>query len=306
MIKRAFFVRKIFVLFICLIFLFDFSGCSDGNISLYDYNSIEVPAEVKSVSPEDISLSIQMRLREKEVFVEKTFNKDLVEENDVVEICFLNEEDENITIVVGDEYLYHGFDDFIIGKRKDNEYIFEKEDIKFSFKIVKIMCFAESITDDIAKNYFDFESKELFETYVKNEIVRHRVFEYKYEIFLNKSSLNEPSEKINEYVEQKIAVAKDNAVNEGITLSEYLESEYNISLSEFRDEIEFFYKEYNVLEEVMRREKIDISENAIHDYVVKTAEKLGVDATEIFEYNTEEDIRYQMYYEKIFDIISKE
>ena len=96
-----------------MIFLLNFAGCDNEKISLCDYNSIEVPDEVKKVSPEDISLSIQMKLREKEVFIEKTFNKGVVEENDVVEIDFLKEEGTNITIVIGDEDLYHGFDEFI-------------------------------------------------------------------------------------------------------------------------------------------------------------------------------------------------
>ena len=297
-------VKRASILAIIFIILINLVGCSEESIELVDYESIVVPTEIKEVAEEDVLLSVRMRLREKEVIVEKISNKDVVEENDIVEIHFVENVDlDNITFIVGEQNFCDDFDEFIIGKKINRKYYFKNESVDVFFEIVGIKCFAETVTDDIAKKYFGFESKELFESYVENEIVKHRIFEYKYEILINKTKLKIDNSEMSKYISEKTLQAEKNAERAGSTLSEYLEMEYCISLSEYKTEIELFYIEYKILEELMKRERIDISENAVYHYVENLANERGIEPSEIFEFNSEEEIRYQMYYEKSFDII---
>ncbi len=299
-------MKKIFILFMfTLILLFTLISCNNNQIELYDHKTIRVPHEISEISEEDINLSIQMRLREKEITVPKIHNANIVEENDVVTISIFEKDSStsNITLPIGDELLYDGFDNFLLGKEKNSKYTFKKEDFKITFAISEISSFAEELTDVIAQTYFDFSTKKDFEEFVRKEIAEHRTFEYKYEYLLNYSNIEYDNSDMQLYIEKKFNEIEYLANEEGEIISEYIKHNYNMNISEYKNSIQSFYKEFILLENLMRQENIDISENGIFTFIKKKSAELNVPIEEIIQYNSEEEIRYQMYYEMAFKIL---
>lgn len=251
-------------------------------VQLCDYKQIEVPAEETEISEEDILFAAEMQMNQMQIHIPKKTNANVVEEGDIISIqAELDEKSDIICISVGKEEFDEGFDDFVVGKQLNTQYFFKQ----YIITILDIAQSAREVTDEIAVQYFGFRNAEDYLSSVKQDIYDHRVFEYRYQYFIEHSYLSGDSGERHDYINSHL--------NENDWTEYYSRDEYEKRLS-------LFYDEYLLLEALVKQEKMMFPHNKLE----QEWEKLdsGI-AFEEIQACREEDIRYQIYQALCYKIL---
>ena len=209
------------------------AACSAAkNVRLCDYKNIVIPRETIAVSDEDVQLSIQVQLAEK---------------NPEIEI--------------------------------------------------------DELTDELAKQYFhEASAADVYET-VRAGIAEHRAYDYAYNILLNQSLLRTDNPEKGDFLQKVLNQLENEAANGGCALTEYLHTEFGTTLQEYMKCAGSFYDEFLIIQEFIKAEGIEITEDAIEAYLQSLALDAGATVEEIREQYTEEIILYTMYLEKSYDAL---
>lgn len=291
----------VFLLFFVLLC----AGCSNQeNVRLCNYRNMSIPDEVLTVSDEDVQFAIQMKLAEKNALVPKSGSPLIVEDGDVVSLQ-IDEDGEMskaITITVGNEDFTEGFDNTVIGKHEHDTFFFQHGEIKYTCHVTDISTLAETLTDELAKAYFDCTSVGEVIRITREEIVEHRVFDYMYSYLLNNSMIRGSKER-NAYIQRSLDQITSDAERNGCSVDVYLESILGTSLQDYKQMTGVFYDEYLILEALMHQEGIVFSDEEFESYLSIFSEDLGMDIDDVLSSYGEEVIRYIMYYEKSYSIL---
>lgn len=299
--------NNIILLFILATILL-LSGCQNTvNVKLFDYKNIQVPAEVYEVSSEDLSFAIKLKLIEKEVVIPKPKNADIVEAGDLTDIRLcINGKNKGIQrMVVGDEEISENFDKEITGRKVNDNYIFKEDEVLYEVYIVDIYSYAENLTDEIAKIYFEKDTKSQVEDMVRKNIEDHRKFEYVYEKLITGSMVKINQDERTMYIEKIVNNIKSDAENDNLSIEEYMNDFYECTLDEYKQSLDVFYDEYVILQELMKNESITISESEFDNYLSEFAEVNYMSKEEFLKSFGEEYIYHSIYYEKAYDVILK-
>lgn len=288
-----------------LLFALLCAGCSNRkNVRLCNYRNVSIPDEVLAVSNEDVHFAIQMKLAEKNVLVPKSGSPLVVEDGDVVSLQ-IDEDGEMskaITITVGNEDFMEGFDNTVIGKHEYDTFFFQHGENKYTCHVTDISALAETLTDELAKAYFDYTSVDEALRITREEIVEHRVFDYMYSYLLNNSMIRVSKER-NAYIQHSLDHITSDAERNGCSLDIYLESFLGTSLQAYKQMIGAFYDEYLILEALMHQEGIVFSDEEFEAHLRIFSEDLGMDIDDVLSSYGEEIVRYIMYYEESYSIL---
>ena len=270
-----------------------------------DYKSFDIPVEVYEVAKEDISFATKMSLLEKNAIVEKTSNPNIVEEEDVV-LLTVKVNDSNpysIQIVVGDAEINERIDNALLNKRKDDSFSLTIENDNYQITIHGIKQYAETVTDEIAKKYFKMDCANDVTNYIKNDIEEHRKFEYAYELLLNKSMVKIKYENKTAYTTKILEYCNLQASQQGISTDEYVRDNYGYTIDEYRDVLNSFYDEYNILNHLIKNEKIEVLQKEFDRYLDSLADSYGMSSEELLLQNGKEFVYYNIYYDLSYSIL---
>jgi len=288
-----------------MLFVLLCAGCSvQEDVRLCDYRNMSIPDEVLAVSDEDVQFAIQMKLAEKNALVPKAGSPLTVVDGDVVSLQIAEEGQTSraTTITVGNEDFAEGFDSALIGKHEHDTFFFQVGDTKYSCHVTNISTLAESLTDELAKAYFDCISADEVIQITREEIVEHRVFDYMYSYLLNNSMIRASKER-NAYIQRSLDQIASDAERSGYSRDVYLESILGTSLQAYKHMAGVFYDEYLILEALMHQESIIFSDKEFESHLKIFSEDMGMDIDEVLCSYGEEVIRYIMYYEKSYSIL---
>lgn len=290
----------LFLVILCL------GGCRQSEtVRLCDYKNFVVNEEIYKVSDEDLNFAIEIKLIEKEVLLPKQINR-FIEEFDIVDLnvdCEGTKKDYRLTI--GDDALGEDFDKQLLGLEASKSYIIESSGTTYTIAINEIYTYAEKITDDIAKRYFDCESAKLFTADTKAEIENHRKFEYAYEKLISESMIKTEYSTKTEYIDNIFEYLQNEANESGITLEEYTENELECSPNEYRGDLENFFDEYEILKAFAEAEKITITDEEFETYLNDIINDTDMEKDKFLNFYGEEYVYYSIYYDKAFDKLLK-
>lgn len=209
------------------------TACSTGgNVRLCDYKNIPIPKKTITVSDEDVRLSVQMQMAEKNPELEM-----------------------------------------------------------------------DTLTDDLAKQYFHAESAaDVFET-VRAGIAEHRAFDYAYEMLLNNSLLKGNNQERKDFFQKVMNRIEHEAAEANLTPQEYVRTAFGTSLLEYMNSAGSFYDEFQILQEFMKAEDIEVTAEEFNEYLQTLALDAGVTAAEFLEQYAEEVILYSIYLERSYDAL---
>lgn len=226
-------LKKSLVFLSILVLGLQLTACSTSrNVRLCDYKNITIPKETIIVSDEDVFMSVQMQMAEKNPEIEM-----------------------------------------------------------------------DVLTDDLAKQYFHAAcAADVYET-VRAGIAEHRAYDYAYGVLLNNSLLRTDNQARGDFVQKVMDQIDEEAANAGCTLNEYLRTELGTTLLEYLNSVGSFYDEFLILQEFIKAEGIEITEEDVDAYLQSLASDAGVTAEDILEQYVEEIILYSMYLERSYDAL---
>ena len=159
------------------------------------------------------------------------------------------------------------------------------------------------LTDDLAKQYFHTMSAADVYEMVRAEIAEHRAYDYAYSFLLNNSLLKADNQARGEFVQNVLDQIEGEAADAGRALNEYLHTELGTTLLEYMNSAGSFYDEFLILQEFMKAEGIEVTEEEMDTYLQSLASDMGVTVEEILEEYTDEIILYAMYLERSYDAL---
>ena len=275
-------------------------------IMLYDYKNVEIPAEVYIASESDIDAAVYFMLMEKEVFVTKTSNGGLAEEGDIVEAaCRRTSGDiEVLTLCIGAE-AEPDLEAAVVGKSEGEDVPVLNNDLWTDIHINSVKCFADELTDDIVGRYFEGRSISELRDEARADIEAHRRFEYVVNALSEKSIVKGYDKEIQQYVNRVCSTITKHLSVEGVTLSEYVDEVYGISVSGYKDAIKENYRNYLILKEVIEREGLTITEELYSGCLNDYADAWGLSIEEAEELYGNEYIYLQVCLDLLFDAIQQ-
>lgn len=316
--------------------VFKFTVIEKPEIKLGDYTKLGIKKDSSKVTKKEIEEEID-NLRTK--FAEIVVKKDgTVKEKDTAVINFKGYVDgkeleggsgENYPLEIGSNTFIPGFEDAVKGMKIDEE---KKIDLKFpddyvadlagkkvTFE-VKVVEIKERVLPEINEDlyadlgYNDVKTKEEFEEKVKNELEESKKtkIEDEYaEKCLDKASnnmkvdLNE--EIIDDEVHRMIHNFEHQLSHQGLTLEQYYKftnSSHEDLHKQMEGEATKRVKYRYLLEEIIDKEKIEVSDKEVEEEAKKMAENYGMEKDEFVEaYGGVEFIKYDMKMRKAIDIV---
>lgn len=284
--------------------------CSCGqtvSVMLCDYQSIQIPEEEYTVSAEDLSFAILMKLMELDVTTEKKINKTTVEETDVIGLSITGNgvKEDKVRMVVGDAEISEELDTALLGKKLNETVTFTVNGTDRKAQIISIECFADRITDDIAKTYFGCTTAAEAEAVIRKEIEDHRKFDYAYQVLISASQVRSYDPAREEYVESVFDHLGRVASENESTVEEYINETFDCTEDEYRQYINCFYDEYLILNAFSERERITVSNDEIETCTEELISEMGVSREEFDGLYGEEYVCYSIWYEQAYDVLLK-
>ncbi len=286
----------------CLLYLITFSACEEETIvRLCNYKTFNLEEDVYEVAEEDLSFAIKMKLIENDVLVPK--GSKIIEDFDVVDIALSENGGEIIDyrIVIGDAEISEDLDTQLIGLSEGNTHTFVVNETEYSVTIKAVYIYAEEITDNIARDYFDCDSSIQFIENIRSEIEEHRKFEFAYERLMMGSYVRKNYNEKDLYEKKIFDYLQAEAVNNGISLEQLLNDYFGCSVAEYRALVEDFYDEYMILKAFADAENITADDKEFNLYIDEISEEMSIDKRELINLYGEEYIYYSIYYDKAYE-----
>lgn len=275
-------------------------------IVLYDYKNVTIPAEVYTASESDVDAAVYFMLMEKEVFVTKTENGGLAEEGDVVEATCrrTSGEIEELTLCIG-AGAEPELEAAAIGKAEGADITIMNNHSWIDIHINSVKCFADELTNDIARSYFDGKSISALRDEARADIEAHRRFEYVVNALSEKSTVKGYDKEMHQYVNRVCSTITKHLSEEGVTLSEYVDEVYGISVSGYKDAIKENYRNYLIFKEVIEEEGLTVTEELYSGCLNDYADAWGLSIEEAEELYGNEYIYLQVCLDLLFDVMQQ-
>lgn len=281
-------------------------------IELTEIENIEVEERVFEVTENDIEKELKAYQQQHAMLEEKD---GVVEEKDYVTIDFIvkgenGEEIYNFNdrfVIIGEDYLKFGIDEDLKGMRKNEEKEFIKEypenysdsklaGKKVSFKVkvkeIKVKKIPE-LNDDFAKDYSEFKTLEEWKAEIKKQL---EIYANKYK---EKLVLNEAFDKI---IEKSKILIPETLINyssnryidnymQNTNMNENIFDKLLKASGKTRDDFKFLIrpsvvkdlKKELILEEIIKKYEIKVTEDDMNNFIKEEAEKSGKPEEEIRE-----------------------
>lgn len=301
-------------------------------VTLCDYKGVEADKVVFEVSDDEVAEEIEMEMYEYAEYEEITDRG--IEKGDYVVINYEAKLDgiysseysgDDEEIVIGEEYFYPEVEEALIGKKTGEKVSVEAEltedfaeegDLgkKLSLEVTVGEITQETLpeyNDEFVKENTEYESVEAYNASVKEDLMQTKEEEYKsdavsqiIEYIVNNSTFNGyPEELYAECEEYYNATNESYAAMYGMEPEEYFELfglDEETQKAEIIDSVNYEL----VIGAVAQKEGIGCRKSEIKKFVKDNYGDFGFESEDEFysEY-TEEDVGYQLVYEKVADFL---
>lgn len=309
-------------------------------VKLGEYKNLPVKKETVKVSKKEIEEAID-NMREE--YKENIVKNGKIEKNDIAVIDFEGFKDgvafeggkgENYSLTIGSNTFIPGFEEQLIGlsagDKKDIELSFPDdyhvEDLKGQPVVFKVNIneVKQVKLPELDKDFFDdlgmegIDSKESLEKQVKENIKARKESEAeeKYTDLLlstisEKTEIDVPETMINEEVDHMIEHFKQHISMQGITIEQFYQltnSNEEKLKEQYKDEALKRIRYRLILEEIIKKEKIEVSDDEVEAKIDELAKKYNMTKDEVKkEYNNNlEYIAYDLKVKRAFEIIKGE
>jgi len=162
---------------------------------------------------------------------------------------------------------------------------------------------ASEISDSIAVEYFGCENAVAVKEMIKKEIIENRFYEAARDLILESSNIIEFPESSDEYINNMISMQSSFAKADGVSLSDYLNSSYEMTEEEFREAALWGYGDIMILEAIAEKENYQITSEERANIIETTAEYIGLTSEEALEVYGEEYFECLLYDEFLKKLI---
>lgn len=316
-----------------------FTIITKPEVTLGEYKGLKVKKETAKVSKEEVEHQIKHICED---YAEIVSKEGTVENGSIAIIDFEGFKDgvpfeggksENYSLEIGSHTFIPGFEEGLIGMKKDEEKDLEltfpedymAEDLKGQkvvFK-VKVHDIKERVIPEMNKEFFEdlgmegIDSKEKLEKQVEKELKaeKEKEIENKFvEDLLEKASSNMKAdideEIINKEAENMYSTFIHRMSHQGITEEIYLKYANTTKediLSKMKDEASKRVKYGYLLEEIVKAENIEVTDDEINKKIKEIATEYNIAEDKVLtELNTDkEDFKYNLEMEKAISVLKE-
>ena len=316
-----------------------FTFTSKPDVKIKKYTNLGVKKEVVKVTKKDVDKEIEKMRKE---YADLQTKDGKIEKGDTAIIdyegfdgdkAFEGGKASNYSLEIGSNTFIPGFEDALIGlkkgDKKDINLTFPKdyhaEDLKGKevvFK-VKVNDVKTRVYPELNEEFFldlgldGVKTKEDLEKTVKNAIKEQREYnsENKYlddlfEALLKETTVDIPHALIHEEIDRMVNEYEERLKMQGITLEQfykYTNSTEDALKSQMHDEAEKRIKLRFAIDEIIKLEKIDVTEKELEKEAEEKALKRNMDKDEYVKaFGGIEMIKYDIKVQKVIDILKKD
>lgn len=309
---------------------------TEPKVELGAYTNLKVKKDKVKVTKEEVKNRIDALLNEYAEIVEKTGK---VENGDIAVINFAGYKDgvafdggtaENYSLTIGSNTFIPGFEDGVIGMEKD-----EEKDIELTFpedymseelkgqKVVfkvKVNEIKTRVVPKLDKDFFEdlamegVTNKEELEHEITHELEHQKEHELEHvyeEKCLEKAASNMKIEIVDELVDDEVEHMyrefMQRMAMQGITEEmyyEYTKSKKEDITSQMKDDATKRIKYRYLLKEIIKVEKIKVSDKDAKARVKEMASMYNVDEETILKEVSLENIKFDLMYQKALDLVT--
>ena len=318
--------------------IYTFIFTSKPEVKINKYNGFNIKKESAKVTKKDVEEEIEKLRKE---YADLLIKDDKAELGDTVVIDFegfMNGKDfdggkaENYTLELGSNSFIPGFEDALVGMKKDDE---KDIDLKFpkdynakelagkdvTFK-VKVHEVKTKVYPDLDEDFFldlgldDVKTKEDLEKTIKESMEAEKEYnaENKYvddlfDALLKEVEVDVPHQLIHEEIDRMTEEYEERLKMQGITLEDFLKyTNSNIESlhSQMHPEAEKRIKLRFALDEIIEKEKIDASDEEVNRDAEEKAKKNNMTKDEFIKaFGGEEMLKYDIKVQKVIEILKK-
>lgn len=256
-------------------FAFTF-GCSGagGAVKLCDYKHIEIPTELLVITEEDVKSAVSVDMFMFNVLVPKPYNADVVEEGDTVKVLVAigDNEAQEYDMIAGSSAFGEFFAERMMGKRVGEPFTFSVNEEVGQAVVLSVSMFAQTITDEIARQYYNCGSVAEAIQSVKAAIAEARIFDAVYPEIVNNSMIRGYEKERSAYADSALRALAYEAEREGYSDGEieaYLKEEMDTTVTDYRQSMESFYDVYLIMCELMKQEGVHVTEEEFSAFCEK-------------------------------------
>jgi len=309
---------------------------TEPKVTLGEYTNLGVKEEKPKVTKEEIKERMDKLLDEYAELVEKDGK---VEEGNIAVINFTGLKDgvpfeggtsENYSLTIGSHTFIPGFEEAIIGMKKDEEkdipltfpkdYMSEELKGKEVIFKVKVNEIKERIVPKLDKEFFDdlamegVTDKESLEKELKEEIshqkeheLHHQYEEACLDKAASKMKIEIAEELLNDEVEHMYQDFMKRMQMQGISEEmyyEYTKSKKEDITAQMKPDAEKRIKYRYLLKEIIKKEKIKVTDKEAKDKIKDMAQMYKVDEETIKKEVSIDDIKFDLMYEKALELVT--
>ena len=318
--------------------IYTFIFTSKPEVKINKYNGFNIKKESTKVTKKDVEEEIEKLRKE---YADLLIKDDKAELGDTVVIDFEGFMDkkafdggkaENYTLELGSNSFIPGFEDAIVGMKKDDE---KDIDLKFPkdyhakelagkpvvFK-VKVHEVKTKVLPELDEDFFldlgldDVKTKEDLEKTIKESMESEKEYnaENKYiddlfDALLKEVEVEIPHQLIHEEIDRMTEDYEERLKMQGISLEDFLKyTNSNIEAlhSQMHPEAEKRIKLRFAIDEIIEKEKIDATDEEVNRDAEEKAKKNNMDKDEFIKaFGGEEMLKYDIKVQKVIEILKK-
>lgn len=310
---------------------------TDPKVTLGEYTNLNVKMEKAKVTKEEIKERIDALLNDYAELIEK---EDAVVDGDIAVIDFAGYNNgvafeggtaENYSLTIGSHSFIPGFEEAIIGMKKgDKKDIpltfpedYMSEDLKGKDVIFKVEVneVKTRVIPELNKDFYEdlgmegVNDKESLEKQIKEELEHHKEHElhHKYEEdCLDKASSNMKVELVQELIDDEAEHLHKEFMQkmqmQGVSEEmyyEYTKSKKEDLIKQMLPEAEKRLKYRYLLKEVIKTEKIKVTDKEVKSRVKEMADMYKVSEETILKEVSLDNVKFDLMYQKALDIVTK-
>lgn len=309
---------------------------TEPKVELGEYTNLGIKKEKVKVTKEEVNHRIEHLLED---YAELVTKDGKVEDGNVAVIDFEGFKDgvpfdggkaDNYSLTIGSKTFIPGFEEAVIGMKKGEEkdinltfpedYMSEELKGKEVVFKVKVNDIKERVVPKLDKDFFDdlgmegVDSKESLEHEITHELEHQKEHEQEHvyeEKCLDKASENMKAdicqELIDDEVEHMYKEFMERMSMQGITEEmyyEYTKSKKEDITSQMSGDALKRIKYRYLLKEVIKKEKIKVTDKEAKDRVKEMAQMYNVSEEDILKEVTLDNIKFELTYQKALDIVT--
>lgn len=291
---------KVSIIFLILMLISVFSGCSNENgfllgyevspyVKLFDYKSLTIDKDFITVSDDEIKMVIEADLDSKGIYKEVT-DRIVIENGDIILCDIVSDIAEyNLSdyfFFTDSNVLQEDLGKNLIGMKKGDKISFSSDETENSvydstIYIKEIYTFAQADDEELVLNMYSCDSMEDVYDYVRVKTENTIILNYALDKILENSYIKNLPKQAEEYVKKKEEIK--NQYGDDKEFEDYI----GMSLEEYREYNYNTYFEYMIYSAIAEAEKLVFTDADFDATVtqIANAENLSAeDVAEIFDF----------------------